>query len=67
MLNAPRRLRLVKRNDPFLRAGQLGIRLNGEERRIIDAAARIADRKPSDWARVALLRLARRLVGRKAA
>jgi uncharacterized protein (DUF1778 family) len=57
----------MKRTDPFLRGGQIGIRLNGEERRIIEAAAKIADRKLSDWARINLLRVARRLVGRRAA
>jgi uncharacterized protein (DUF1778 family) len=57
----------MKRTDPFLKGRQLGIRLNGEQRAVIEAAAKIADRKPSDWARINLLRLARRIIGRRAA
>jgi len=49
------------------RSTQIGIRMNHEERRTIEAAAKLSERKTSDWARLALVRLARSIVRRKAA
>ncbi len=54
------------RNTSKPRSDQIGIRLAPDERQLVEAAARKDQRNISDWARLALLRAARRLL-RKAA
>jgi uncharacterized protein (DUF1778 family) len=43
----------------------LGIRLSPEERKVIERAARLDDREVVDWARRALLRVAKAQLTRK--
>jgi uncharacterized protein (DUF1778 family) len=55
------------RNQTDERYGQIGIRISQAEREVIESAARRDQRKLSEWARLALLRAARRKPRRKAA
>lgn len=47
-------------NTPDNRSEQIGVRLTPEERQVIEEAAAADQRKLSDWARLALLKAARR-------
>jgi len=57
------------KNTPLdtTRSEQIGVRLNGEERRLIEAAAILDNRKAADWVRLLAVQAARRKVRRNRA